>query len=59
MEWYSLTEKKWYEAYKLAKDFYNAYGHLNVPYDYKAPNGYEIKVVINELHFSIGEGFIS
>ena len=36
-----INEIKWMENYNLAKTYYEHYGNLAVPYDFKTKNGYE------------------
>ena len=33
--------EKWMKKYKLAESYYNHYGHLNIPPNFKTTNGYE------------------
>ncbi len=34
-------DELWFKNYKLAKSYYEHYGHLNIPQDFKTLNGYE------------------
>ena len=38
---YSFNKVTWEEIYKLAKSYYNHYGNLDVPYNFKTQNGYD------------------
>ena len=40
MEWYSPTERKWNEAYKLAEEYCEIHGNLDIPFSYKSSNGF-------------------
>jgi len=36
-----VREKQWQKMYELAKNYYEYYGHLNIPQKFKTKNGYE------------------
>lgn len=48
MEWRNPNEVRWYEAYGLAKSYYEQHGNLDMTHQYKAPNGYCLGAWINQ-----------
>ena len=42
MVWKTKPEQQWDKGYAEAKDYYDAYGNLNVPVSYVSPSGYKL-----------------
>lgn len=56
MEWYSTTEKKWYDAYLQVKKYYDEHGSLNIPYSYKAEKGIRLYSWLNKQRIKYRAG---
>lgn len=56
MEWRNPNEVRWYEAYSLAQDYYSEHGSLDMPNQYKAPNGYGLGAWLNQQKKKYREG---
>lgn len=56
MEWRNPNESRWYEAYSLAQSYYSEHGNLDMPYQYKASNGYCLGAWVNQQKKKCREG---